>query len=102
VRRVPEGEEDERIKKAIAKRLRELQIEQQKREIVRKYLEPNAYERLMNVRVSNYELYAQLLDLIISMAQSNRLPGRITDKQLVDLLTKLTARPEPKIEFKHK
>ncbi|MGB9732329.1 MAG: DNA-binding protein [Candidatus Micrarchaeia archaeon] len=99
---MPEGEEDERIKKAIAKRLRELQIEQQKREIVRKYLEPNAYERLMNVRVSNYELYAQLLDLIISMAQSNRLPGRITDKQLVDLLTKLTARPEPKIEFKHK
>jgi DNA-binding TFAR19-related protein (PDSD5 family) len=56
----------------------------------------------MNVRVSNYELYAQLLDLIISMAQTNRLPGRITEKQLVDLLAKLTARPEPKIEFKHK
>jgi len=44
----------------------------------------------MNVRVSNYNLYAQLLDLIISMAQTNRLPGRITEKQLVDLLAKLT------------
>jgi programmed cell death protein 5 len=102
VRRLPEGEDEERLKKAIAKKLKEMQIEQQKREIVRKLLEPDAYERLMNVRVSNYELYAQLLDLIISMAQSNRLPGRITDKQLVDLLSKLTSRPEPKIEFRHK
>ena len=100
---VPEGEDEEKeLKKAVAKRLKELQIEQQKRAIVRQYLEPAAYERLMNVRVSNYELYAQLLDLIISMAQTNRLPGRITEKQLIDLLAKLTARPEPKIEFKHK
>jgi len=97
-----EDDEEKELRKAVAKRLRELQIEQQKREIVRKYLEPAAYERLMNVRVSNYELYAQLLDLIISMAQSNRLPGRISEKQLIDLLTKLTARPEPKIEFRHK
>ncbi|MGC9099312.1 MAG: DNA-binding protein [Candidatus Micrarchaeia archaeon] len=97
-----EEDDEKELRKAVAKRLRELQIEQQKREIVRKYLEPAAYERLMNVRVSNYELYAQLLDLIISMAQSNRLPGRISEKQLIDLLTKLTARPEPKIEFRHK
>ena len=100
---MPEGEgEEEELKKAIAKRLKELQMEQQKRAIVRRYLEPAAYERLMNVRVSNYELYAQLLDLIISIAQTNKLRGRITDKQLVELLAKLTARPEPKIEFKHK
>jgi len=100
---VPEGEdEDKELRKAVAKRLRELQIEQEKRSIVRQYLEPGAYERLMNVRVSNYELYSQLLDLIIAMAQGNRLQGRITEKQLIGLLTKLTARPEPKIEFKHK
>ncbi|MFP3278826.1 MAG: DNA-binding protein [Candidatus Micrarchaeota archaeon] len=96
------GDEDKELKKAIAKRLKELQIEEQKKTIVRQYLEPEAYERLMNVRVSNYDLYVQLLDLIISMAQTNRLPGRITEKQLIDLLAKLTARPEPKIEFKHK
>ncbi|MGC8662701.1 MAG: DNA-binding protein [Candidatus Micrarchaeia archaeon] len=97
-----EENEDKELRKAVSKKLRELQIEQQKREVVRKYLEPAAYERIMNVRVSNYELYAQLLDLIISMIQSNRLQGRISEKQLVDLLTKLTVRPEPKIEFKHK
>ncbi len=82
--------------------MKEAEIEKQKREVVRRYLDPQAYERIMNVRVSNYELYAQLLDLIISMVQSGRVVGTLTDEQLKSLLAKLTYRPEPKIEFRHK
>jgi len=101
---LPEGDdaEQEKLRKTVVKRMKELQLEQQKREIVRRYLEPAAYERLMNVRVSNYEFYAQLLDLIISMVQSNRITGRLTEGQLVSILAKLTSKPEPTIEFRHK
>ena len=91
-----------KIKKEMQRRLREMQVEQEKKATVKKLMTPDAYERLMNVRVANYELYAQLLDLLIAMARSNRVTGTITEPQLRDLLSKLTFRPESKIEFKHK
>jgi DNA-binding TFAR19-related protein (PDSD5 family) len=100
-------EEDEqrsqkRAQKAMMERYRMLQIEQQKKELLRKLMEPAAYERLMNIRISNPELYQQLVDLIISLAQSQRLSGKLTETQLLSILQKVTARPETKIEFKHK
>ncbi|MDE1860099.1 MAG: hypothetical protein KGH72_00080 [Candidatus Micrarchaeota archaeon] len=96
------NEEQQKVRQAMAKRLRELQIEQQKRSIIRKFIMPDAYERLMNVRVSNYELYSQLVDLIIAMVQSKKLYGKLTEQQLKDVLGKLTSKPETRIEFKHK
>ncbi|MCL5100417.1 MAG: DNA-binding protein [Candidatus Marsarchaeota archaeon] len=97
-----EQQDEDRIRKAYSKRIRAMQIEQQKKEIVKRYMTPDAYERLMNVRISNPQLYSQLLDLIISMAQSNKLGSKINETQLKDLLARLTFRPEPKIEIKHK
>ncbi len=82
--------------------MKAMQIEQQKRELAKKFTTNEAYERLMNVRISNRELYDQLINLIINMAQSNRLINKLTDEQLKGILAKLTYRPEPKIEFKHK
>lgn len=96
-----ENAEEQKLRKAVMKRLKEAQIEQQKREIVRRYMSPEAYERLMNVRVSNYDLYSQMLDFIIAMAQNNRITV-LTDEQLKSLLAKFTARPEPTIEYRHK
>lgn len=89
-------------KEQLYKRLREMQIEQQKKAVAKSLMEPDAYERLMNVRVANYELYSQLLEMLISMARSNRISGKITEAQLRDLLAKLTYKPDSKIEFKHK
>ena len=40
--------------------------------------------------------------MLISMARSNRVSGKITEAQLREILAKMTARPESKIEFKHK
>lgn len=94
--------DEEQYKKAVASRMKALQIEQQKRSIVKRFLTAEAYERLMNVRVSNYELYSQLLDLIIAMAQSNKLYGKLDEQQLKSILEKVTQKPETKIEFKHK
>ena len=75
--------EEERAK-AMQQRLQALQIEQQKRLAVKKYMTIGAYERLMNVRVANYELYSQLVDLIINMAQSQRVTGQITEESQAD------------------
>ena len=88
--------------KMMQQRLQALQIEQQKRMAVKKYLTTSAYERLMNVRVANFELYSQLVDLIISMVQSQRVTGQITEAQLKEILSRLTYRKESTIEFKHK
>jgi programmed cell death protein 5 len=93
---------NEKVRKAIEKRMRQMQIEQQKRELARKFMTPEAYERLSNVRMANPELHAQLVDLIISMAQSGRITTKLTEDQLKSILAKLTFKPESSIEFRHK
>ena len=94
--------DEERYRKELSRRVKAMQVEQQKREIAKKLLTNDAYERLMNVRISSQELYTQLINLIIQMAQGNRITGKLTDEQLRGLLSRLTYKPDPKIEFKHK
>jgi DNA-binding TFAR19-related protein (PDSD5 family) len=98
---VPDNTEDA-ARKELNKRLKAIQLEQQKRLLAKRYMTDGAYERLMNVRVSNYDLYMNILNMIISTAQSGRFSERITEKQLVEILSRLTYKPEPKIEFKRK
>ncbi|MDE1859094.1 MAG: hypothetical protein KGH67_01050 [Candidatus Micrarchaeota archaeon] len=97
-----EGEQNDERQKLIERRMKALQIEQQKRNLVKRFMTIEAYERLMNVRVANFELYSQLLDLIISSVQSNRVTGQITEAQLKDILARMTYKSESRIEFKHK
>ncbi len=96
------AENDAELKKAWAKALKEAEAEQQRKEVLRRFLDDASYERMMNIRASNRELYLQLTDLIVSLAQSNRLTGKLTEAQFLQLLQKLTYRPEPKISFRHK
>ncbi|MEM0087088.1 MAG: DNA-binding protein [Candidatus Micrarchaeaceae archaeon] len=97
-----EQNEDEKYRKLLAKKIKEAQIEQQRSALLRKYLTPSAYERMMNVRVSNYNLYLQAADVIFAMIQSGRLVSQMTEEQLLSILSRFTARSEPTIEFRHK
>ncbi|MEM0074620.1 MAG: DNA-binding protein [Candidatus Micrarchaeaceae archaeon] len=97
-----ENNENDAAQKAIQKRLRAMQLEEQKKQIIRKILEPGAYERLMNIRVANPELYSQLLDLLIAMAQSNKISDRISEENFKKLLQQIISRPESSIQIKHK
>ncbi len=97
-----EGFEDKEAKKALARMYKDMQREQQIKSILRQLLDPAAYERIMNISVSNHDLYMQLSNMIVQLAQSNQINGKISDAQLVSLLNRLTYKPEPKIEFKHK
>ncbi len=100
------GEEDEQYQKRMRKRvteaLRAAQLEQQKKEILRRFLDGTAYDRMMNIRVSNPDLYDQLVSLIVSLVQSNRITGKMTENQLKLLLARATYKKEPTISFKHK
>jgi DNA-binding TFAR19-related protein (PDSD5 family) len=93
--------DDTATRKAVSRMYKQMQQDQQVKSMLRQLLDSNAYERMMNIRASNRELYDQLARLIVSLAQSNQV-AHITEKQLVDLIDRLTRRPEPKIEFKHK
>lgn len=97
-----EKSNEDKVKEMISKRMKALQIEQQKKEMLKRIMSNQAYERLMNVRVANYDLYSQVVDLLIAMARSNRITSQITDDQLKSILAKVTYKPDTKIEFKHK
>ncbi len=91
-----------KIRKMVQERMKRLQIEEQKKNVMQKLLDPAAYNRLMNIRLSNRELFDQVMDLIISLAQSNRIQGRLTEKQLIGILERVTYKKEPTLQFKHK
>jgi DNA-binding TFAR19-related protein (PDSD5 family) len=91
-----------RLRKAIEARMRAAELEQQKKEALRKLTDQAAYDRLMNIRLSNQELYSQIVDLIIQLAQTNRINGKLTETQLLAILQKVTYKKEPTMEFKHK
>ncbi len=97
-----EEEGEQQANKQMQQRLRALQIEQQKRQAIKRFMTAQAYERLMNVRVSNHELYTQLVDILIAMVQSNRISSQLTEEQLKQILSKLTYRKESTIKFQHK
>ena len=99
-------EEEQSSQKALRKRLsaalKNMQIEQQKKELMKQLLDTKAYERLMNIRISNPELYAQVINLVVSLAQTNRLQGKMSEQQLLSILDKVTFRKETTINFRHK
>ncbi len=99
-----EEEEDgqRRLKKKVAAALKNMQIEQQKKEIMKQLLDGPAYDRLMNIRIANHELYSQITGIIISLAQTNRIQGKMGEQQLMSLINRITFKKEPTIHFQHK
>lgn len=101
-----EESEDEQYQKKLRKRLsdalKNAQLEEQKKSIMRQFLDPQAYERVMNIKASNPDLYNQLVNMVVSLVQTNRVRGKITDAQLKSILARITYKDEPTIEFKHK
>ena len=89
------------------KRMAELQqaqeMESQKKSLLRSLVDAKAYERLMNVRLANPELYDQLVSLIAYLYRGGQVKGKITEAQVLQLLGKLRGRErEPTITVKRK
>lgn len=66
-------------------------------------LSPEALARLNNIRLSNEELYQQIVQLVVMLYQQGRLPGKVSEEQLKSLAAKfLEQRKETKITFLRK
>ncbi|MEM2962908.1 MAG: DNA-binding protein [Candidatus Anstonellales archaeon] len=87
----------------IRKRLEEMQkrqeAEAQLRAVLRMILTDEAYERIMNVRISNPELFARFSAALAQAASSGRIRQKISDAQLKDMLSQFTEKRETRIEF---
>ena len=99
---MPEEGENEQAQQLYQKRLQALQLEMQKKELLRNMLSPQAYERMSNVRMSSPELYDKVVSSLAYLAQSGKKIGKISDEQLYALLAKMTERRETTIEFRSK
>jgi len=62
------------------------QREEQKQNILEQVLEPEALARLRRIKLVKPEKAAKLENAIASMAMSGRLPGRINEGKLIEML----------------
>ena len=97
------SQQQEQMQALYAKRMQAMQAEMKKKELLRGMLEPQAYERMMNVRISSPELYDKVVSSLAYVMQSGKkMSGRISDAQLRQLLAKMTESRETSIEYKPK
>jgi programmed cell death protein 5 len=88
------------LRKAREARAAELQV----RGALKQILEPDAFERLANIRAANASLYAQLAQLFLYLQQKGQLKARVSDAQLKEFVSRLLAqqRKETKIVMHRK
>jgi len=74
------------------------QIELQKKEILRRILEPEARERLARLKLAHPDIAEAVENQLIALAQAGRIKQRISDEVLVSILRQISARKrEPRI-----
>ena len=78
----------------------ELHVEQQMEDVLRKILSPEAKNRLSNVRLVNPERYAQVVQYLVYAAQNGRIQQRLSEQELIDVLSKLSQKKEIQIRRK--
>jgi len=81
------------LKDAQKRRLEDIQkrqaAEAQLSAIVKKVFEPAAIERLSNIRMSNENLYMQIVQFFVSAVQGGKLFGKVTEEQVKQVASKL-------------
>lgn len=73
--------------------------------MISQILTPEAADRLGRIRMVKAERAEDLENRLIMLARSGRLPGRVSDAQLVDLIEAVnenTKKAEPSIKFQRR
>jgi len=76
------------------------EAEKKLRALLLQVLESDAYERMTNVRIANPELYANTANAVVYYYK--KLKRKITDKELVTLLSAQTSKREGSIHIERK
>ncbi|MCX8205620.1 MAG: DNA-binding protein [Candidatus Micrarchaeota archaeon] len=97
------GEElDDIQKRRLQERLKAAYLEERKKEILNRFLEGAAYERVMNVRLSSPEVYDKVVEVIVQLAAGGRLNRKLSEREVLAILARITQRREPTIEIRRK
>jgi len=69
-------------------------MEQKAKAMLKNYLTSEAYERMANIRISNPELYSQLLSLVAYLAQQGKINSskRLGEEELKQFASKVVAK----------
>ena len=78
----------------------ELETAQKIDSLLRQVLEPEAKQRLSNVRLVNPELYLKATQAILYLVQNNQFKSKISEQQLKQILEKLSQKRETTIKRK--
>jgi DNA-binding TFAR19-related protein (PDSD5 family) len=97
-------EEDPEARNMLAQRIEQYkqaqEAERKLKALLLQVLESDAYERMTNVRIANPELYANTANAVVYYYQ--RVKRKITDKELVTLLSAQTTKREGSIHIERK
>ncbi len=94
---------DRRLQEQYAKAAQAQQLEAQMKTVLKQILDGQAYERAMNVRLANPELYQQMVALLAHLYRNKQIRGKVGDEQLKKLLQQVSStRHEPSISFRKK
>ncbi len=72
-------------------------LEEMKKDILKKVLSKEAFERLGRIRLVKPEIASQLELYLIQLFQSGKIKSQISDDQLKAILERLSSRPKFKI-----
>lgn len=90
---------ENQLEEAKKRRQLELQIKQALLQI----LDGSAYERLMNIKISNEEIYEKIVNLLVYLYQNGQLKNKISETELKKLTAKiLEKKGEGTIKFVRK
>lgn len=76
------------------------QLEAMKKDVLRKILDKDAYERMSRVKIANPVLASQLEMYLIQLFQSGQLRVPLTDSKLKEILSTLTESKKTSIRRK--
>ena len=89
-KRLKELQQESQLHEAIDEQdTQQQEYEEQKKQILRGILTPQAKERLSNIKIARPQIADQIENQLIILAQSGRLKQKISDGQLKQLLAQL-------------
>lgn len=90
----------EALVRELQRRQEERQQELQKKLLLNKLLEPEARQRLGNIKAANPELARKVESMIIYFYEAGQIKDKIDENQLKQILTKIGGKRETKITRK--
>lgn len=85
-----------------SEKMKDEALESKKKEILRDYLEPEAYHKMEYLRGSSPEKYNLIVSMVAQSASAGNLKYKITSEQIRNIIVNLEKRNDKKIEIRRK